>query len=105
MSHAKRAQQYLLLRIFTSRTKSTTDRGVTALAASVLQRFLSASDTGTLFSNLAHKDRLTADPQQKKLTRSAKRSSFFHRDQPYWGPKMFAIFPDINSVTCGAGSI
>ena len=42
-----------------SRTKSTTDRGVTALAASVLRRFFSASDTGTLFSNLAHKDRWT----------------------------------------------
>ena len=82
MSHAKRAQYYLLLGIFRSRTKSTTDRGVTALAASVLRRFFSASDTGTLFSNLAHKDRWTADPEQKNSTRSAKRSSFFHKDHP-----------------------
>ena len=60
----------------------TTDRGVTALAASVLQRFFSASDTGTLLSNLVHKDRWTADPEQKNSTRSAKRSSFFHKDHP-----------------------
>ena len=56
--------------------------GVTALAASVLRRFFSASDTGALFSNLAHEDRWTADPEQKSSTRSAKRSSFFHKDHP-----------------------
>ena len=53
-----------------------------ALAALVLRRFFSVSDTGTLLSNLAHKDRCTADLEQKHSTRSAKRSSFFHKDHP-----------------------